>query len=269
VVNTVHGLYATADDRLGKRAVVYGLERMAAACSHAELVQNSEDLATLARLRVPERKLTLLGNGVDLRRFRAGADAAAVRARLRGELGVGDDTVVVGAVGRLVWEKGYRELLDAAGMLAHTAPGARLVVVGPHEPDKADAVDRATVDAATNVTFLGHRDDVHDLYHAFDVYVLASYREGFPRSAMEAAAAGLPLLLTDIRGCREVVDHDVSGLLVAPRDALGLAEALDRLVHDPALRARLGAAAAAKAVAEFDQRTQIERTLATYDRLLA
>jgi glycosyltransferase involved in cell wall biosynthesis len=90
VVNTVHGLYAQPDDPLPKRTVVYGLERLAATCSDAELLQNAEDLPVLRRLRVPERKLHLLGNGVDLSRFDPDAHAAR-RARVRAELGVADD----------------------------------------------------------------------------------------------------------------------------------------------------------------------------------
>jgi glycosyltransferase involved in cell wall biosynthesis len=271
IVNTVHGLYASSDDSWAKRAVVYSLERVAATCSDAELVQNSEDLAMLRRLRVPRSRLHQLGNGIDLGRFQASDGSAAIRARVRQELGVDDNTVVVGAVGRLVWEKGYRELLDAAIELRSRYPEARLVIVGPHEPDKADAVDSHSREAAerAGVIFLGHRDDIHELYHAFDIYVLASHREGFPRSAMEAAAAGLPLVLTDIRGCREVVDHDVTGLLVPVRETKAISDALASLVADADLRSRLGSSAAERAVAEFDQQSQIDLTLATYGRLLA
>jgi hypothetical protein len=104
---------------------------------------------------------------------------------------------------------------------------------------------------------------------AMDVYVLASYREGFPRSAMEAAASGLPIIATDIRGCRQVVDHDRTGLLVPVCDARALAAAVGRLATDPALRARMRDAALAKARAEFDDRRQVQITLDTYRRLLA
>ncbi|MGH8973228.1 MAG: glycosyltransferase, partial [Acidimicrobiia bacterium] len=96
VVNTQHGLYAQAVDRPARRLPVYALERLAAACSDVELIQNPEDLETLARLGVPRRKLRLLGNGVDLDRFRP--QPAAVRQAVRAELEVGDDEVVVGAV---------------------------------------------------------------------------------------------------------------------------------------------------------------------------
>lgn len=270
VVNTVHGLYATRDDPFFKRAVVYSLERLAASFSDAELVQNPEDIPTLRRLRIPKRKITLLGNGVDLARFRRPADADDIRSSVRSELGIGDDEIVVGAVGRLVWEKGYRELFEAMAVVRRRMPRARLLVVGPSDPDKADAVDAEAIAVAeaAGVVFAGERSDVVDLYTAMDVYVLASHREGFPRSAMEAAAMGLPIVATDIRGCRQVVEDGATGLLVHVDAAPELASALFRLVSDSALRQRYGAAAHEKAEVEFDQQDVIDTTLAVYERLL-
>lgn len=269
VVNTVHGLYALPDDRLAKRAVVYGLERLASTCSDAELVQNPEDLDTLRRtLRVPAAKLTLLGNGIDLARFRPD-ESGSTRRRVRGELGLDDSTVVVGAVGRLVLEKGYQELFEAWSSL-RSSTDAVLLVVGPDEPDKSDGIDEALLGRAEadGVRFLGMRDDVDDLYQAMDVYVLASHREGFPRSAMEAAACGLPIVATDIRGCRQVVDDGRTGVLVPVRSPEALASAIGRLVADPARRAAMSTAAVERARAEFDQARVIETTLSTYRRLL-
>jgi glycosyltransferase involved in cell wall biosynthesis len=267
VVNTQHGLYAQPRDRLARRGPVYGLERLAAACSDVELVQNPEDLETLARLAVSRSKLRLLGNGVDLERFRPQPDV--VRKEVRLELGVDDDQVVVGAVGRLVWEKGYAELFAAARRLLARRRDVVVVVAGPFDADKGDPLRPADVAAAegAGVRFLGHRDDPERLYAGFDIYVLASHREGFPRSAMEAAASGLPIVATDIRGCREVVQDGRTGLLVPVGDAAALAAAIDRLAGDAALRRRMGDAAADKAVDEFDQRDVIARTLETYARL--
>ncbi len=271
VVNTVHGLYATPDDPPAKRAVVYALERVAAACSHAELVQNPEDVEVLRRLRVPGDRLVLLGNGVDLGRFRPRRDEAA-RRRARRALGIGDDAVVAGTVGRLVWQKGFRELFDAAERLAGTHPHVTFAVVGPTDPAKGDALsddDLAAARRRGNIVFAGGRDDVEELYSAFDLFVLPSYREGFPRSAMEAAASGLPVVATDIRGCRQVVDDGTTGLLVPLHDANRLAEAVARLCDDPELRDKMGAAAVAKARADFDDRAVVATTLSVYARVLA
>ena len=173
-------------------------------------------------------------------------------------------------VGRLVWEKGYREVFAAATRLRARAPSARVVVVGPVDPEKRDALDRGRRRRGprAGVTFLGMRDDVEDLYAGMDLYVLASHREGFPRSAMEAAAMGLPVVATDIRGCRQVVDDGTTGRLVPVRDAGALTDAIADLVADPDARRAMGTAARRKARREFDQRRVIDLTLEVYSALL-
>ena len=269
VVNTVHGLYATPEDPWTRRAVVYGLERVAAACSHAELLQSVEDVEVLRRLGVPARRIQVLGNGVDLSRF--SVPTVVEREAARSRLGLRPDQVAVGVVARLVWEKGLAEVIEAATVMSSTHPQVRWLVVGPLDSDKSDGLAPADLDrvsAESGITFLGERSDVEDFYRALDMYVLASHREGFPRSAMEAAASGLPLVVTDIRGCRQVVDDGVNGRLVRPRDAASLGQAVSMLAADAEMRTRMGEASRAKAVREFDQQQVIDITLATYRRLL-
>ena len=270
IVHTVHGIFALPEDRWTKKAVVYTLDRVASNFSDMELVQNPEDMPVLRRLRVPERRLRLLGNGIDLARFDPSRFSPQRIADLRAELGFGPDDIVCGAVGRLVWEKGYRHLFEAAARLRRAMPQLKFVIVGPTADRDAvprDELDR--VSALGNVQFLGVRDDVERLYAAMDLYVLATFREGFPRSAMEAAAMGLPLALTDIRGCRQVVDDGVNGVLVPVRDSSALADAIAALARDPSLRRRMGHASSEKAKREFDQQRVIDITLEVYDRLLA
>ncbi len=271
VVNTVHGLYAQPTDRWFRRTAVYGLERLAASCSDAELVQNPEDVATLGRLGVPSDRLHLLGNGIDLDRFAPADSADDTRLSARRELGIAPETPVIGMVGRLVWEKGYREFFEAIIELQERADHRfDVVVVGPAEPGKVGAVDRETIARMSKrgVRFLGARTDVDRLLRMVDVFALPSYREGFPRAAMEASAMGIPVVATDIRGCRQVVVDGETGLLVGPGDSAALCDALSRLLLDPALRTNLGAAAARRAAFEFDQERVISRTLAIYRQLL-
>lgn len=269
VVNTVHGLYALPEDRWTRRRCVYALEHLASRASDAELVQNIEDLRTLARIGVPPMKLHLLGNGIDLGRFDPDSVSPETRARVRARLGVGVDEVLCGAVGRLVREKGYPELIASYAEVRARAPQVRLVIVGPRDPDKADGLSEPALEAAraAGVILLGPRDDLVELYAAMDLYVLASRREGFPRSAMEAAAMGLPVVATDIRGCRQVVEDGRTGLLVPPGEVPSLTEALLSLSTDAAWRRSLGAAARSRARREFDQQTVIDLTLEVYRRL--
>jgi glycosyltransferase involved in cell wall biosynthesis len=270
VVNTVHGLYAVPGDRAAKRLPVYAVERIAAACSDAELVQGPEDLETLASIGVPRRKLHRLGNGIDLTRFDPAAVAAPARAAVRREMGASDDDVVFGVVGRLVREKGIDDVVAAARLLRTRS--ARVVVIGPTDPEKADGyteADLAAISRDTGIVFLGTRTDMPACYAAMDALVFPSYREGFPRAPMEAAAMGRPVIATDVRGCREVVEPGVTGLLVPARDPAALAAAMDDLAADAARRDALGRAGRAKAQREFDDRRVVDITLDVYARQLA
>ncbi|MEI6401053.1 MAG: glycosyltransferase family 4 protein [Actinomycetota bacterium] len=267
VVNTQHGLYAQPSDRWQRRLPVYAAERAAAAFGHLELVQNPEDVDTLVhRLHIPARRVRLLGNGIDLSRFDPSASGNHARAERRLSWGVDNDDVVVGVVGRLVREKGIVELLEAAHRLRTSHSRVRFVIVGPTDEGKADAVDAASIERAVadGVVFTGARTDMPECYSAFDVFVTASWREGFPRSAMEAAAMGLPTVATDIRGNRQVIDDGVTGVLIPVRDASALAAAVADLADDAERRRAMGTAARARALEHFDQQRVIDISLAAY-----
>ncbi len=253
VVNTCHGLWAGPDDSWPKRVLVVGVEGVASRFSHAELFQNEVDRRRL-RWAVDDRKATVVGNGVDLARFRFDPSG---RARVRAEWGVGDDEVLVGGVGRRVAEKGIVELAEAAALLHDRA---RYVCVGPRDDAKSDRISVTL----GGLRLVDERTDMPGVYSALDVFVLPSHREGFSRSAMEAAACGRASVLSDIRGCREIGDHRQHLMLVPPRDPGRLAAAIRILVEDPTLRERLGAAAATRAHGAFDQRRVAHRSLETY-----
>jgi glycosyltransferase involved in cell wall biosynthesis/ribosomal protein S18 acetylase RimI-like enzyme len=271
VVNTVHGFYSTREDPATKRAVVLALEGLAARFSDLELYQSEEDLTWARRARVVSgSKSVLLGNGTDLSLFDPASVSAERMAALRDELGIPRDAPVVGTVGRLVREKGYREFFHTAARIRSGMPEARFVAIGGPDPGKGDAIaEREVSEAGEHVTFTGWRKDVRDLLAMMDVFVLASWREGVPRSAIEAAAMGKPMVLTDIRGCREVVRDGIEGLLVPPRSGQRLAGAVARLLADPELRRRLGRSARARARERFDEEKVVETVVARYRELLA
>ncbi|MGH2793469.1 MAG: GNAT family N-acetyltransferase [Actinomycetota bacterium] len=270
VVNTQHGLYAMPEDKPARKAAVLSIEWIAARFSDSELFQSAEDLVWAKRLRIARPpKARLLGNGIDLERFDPAAVPAERIGKLRAELGIGEGAVVVGAVGRLVAEKGYRELFEAAARVRVAHPDAVFLIVGGADPEKWDSIPADEMAGAReHAIFAGHRDDVRDLMALMDVFVLASWREGLPRSAIEAAAMGKPLVLTDIRGCREVAREGVEGFLVPPRDAERLAGAIEQLVADEGLRERLGGAARERALERFDERKVEEIVVTEYRRVL-
>lgn len=270
VMNTVHGLYATESDPRTKRFMIYGLERAASLFSDLELVQNPEDVDVLRKLGVPRRKVVTLGNGVSLERFTVAP--AERRAKARATLGLDDSEVVIGVVGRLVWEKGLREVFEVARRLPGRLDGVRIIIAGPLDPEKSDglsASDLVAIGEETGVEFIGEWTDIETVYDALDIYVLASHREGFPRSAMEAAASGVPVIASSIRGCRQVVEHRRTGLLYPVGKVSELTEAICSLATSDDRRREMGVAARRKAEAEFDQQTIINIILDAYQRLLA
>jgi glycosyltransferase involved in cell wall biosynthesis len=185
---------------------------------------------------------------------------------VRREWRIHHEDLVCGVVGRLVREKGIAELIDVVEQLHESHPVVKFVFVGPSDPGKRDAVDDATLAHASGAgaIFTGERTDMPECYAAMDVFVTASWREGFPRSAMEAAAMGLPAIGTDIRGNRQVIDDGVTGILVPVRDPVALATAIRRLAADGPTRRLMATAARRRAIDEFDQRDVIDRTLAAY-----
>jgi glycosyltransferase involved in cell wall biosynthesis len=272
VVNTLHGFYFHDGMHPLARRLYVAIEKVAARFSDLILSQNPEDVRTAAREGIaPPDRLRVLGNGIDLQRFdpvrvsRPAAEAA------RESLGIPTGVPVVGFVGRRVAEKGLPELLLAMRAVRACHPAARLLVIGPADDEKPDAVgpERArALGVAEACVFAGLREDMPEMYSVMDVFVLPSHREGFPRAAMEAAAMRLPCVVTDIRGCRQVVTHEGNGLLVPVGDSAALGRAILTILGDPARARALGDEGRRRARHEFDQRAVFATVIAAYEELL-
>ncbi|MBT5413073.1 MAG: glycosyltransferase family 4 protein [Rhodospirillaceae bacterium] len=269
IVYTAHGFYFHDHMPAAKRLAHIALEWLGGRFTHVLFTQAREDAETARRLRLTRaRAIEAIGNGVDPARFAPPADPAAHRAQMRTALGTPEDAVVVAVVGRLVAEKGYPELFEAMAGLA-AEPIVELWVVGERlASDHASAIDESLAKIASapalagRIRLLGYRADVADLLHAADIFTLPSHREGMPRSIIEAMFCGLPVVATDIRGSREEVVPGETGALVPVQDSRALAEALNRLIRDPALRATQGTAGRARALVEFDEARVVARQLA-------
>jgi sugar transferase (PEP-CTERM/EpsH1 system associated) len=210
-------------------------------------------------LRVPERRFEVIYNGVDVTRT-----SAADRGGARRIMGAAEGEVVVGSVGRLVTVKNYELLLGAFSRLA---PPARLVLIGDG-PERARLEGLADAKGiAARTTFLGHREDVADLLVGLDVFVLPSLSEGMSNTLLEAMAAGLPTIASDVGGNREIVQDGDSGLLFASEDEAGLLDGLRRLAGDPARRAELGRAGRDRVTREFSMDAMIGKYEALYERV--
>jgi len=195
---------------------------------------------------------------------------------LRARLGFTPKNRVIGFVGRLVREKGVVELFEAMARVATQFPEARLLVVGDTLKSDRDTQTIARLNRIITserlddvVRFTGFRDDIPDLLAIMDVFVLPSHREGMPRTILEAMAAGKPVVATNIRGCREEVVDEVTGLLVPVCDPEALAEAILRLLRDEELARRIGEAGRKRVQEEFDEADVLRRQVDAYQKLLA
>jgi glycosyltransferase involved in cell wall biosynthesis len=163
------------------------------------------------------------------------------------------------------------ELLAAARIVLAGAPGARFLFVGGTDSDKAD---RLTSEVARDAglhhacVFAGLRQDMPEMYGVMDVFVLPSYREGFPRAPLEASAMKVPCVVTDVRGCRQAVTDGGNGLVVPLGDVPALARAILSILTRPGLAHRLGVEGRRRALREFDERSVFATVLAEYARLL-
>jgi glycosyltransferase involved in cell wall biosynthesis len=271
VVHTVHGMAYSCDTPPLRRRVHATAERIACACADLVFTQSLEDRETLLVTHaVPASKIVAIGNGIDLSRF-SPAHASTTRREARDALGMTADDVLFVSASRLIREKGFVELCEAAARVRVTHPYIQLAIAGEVDAERADALDGSVIAAAraAGVRFLGRREDMPALYAASDVVVLASWHEGMPRTLMEGAAVGRPLLTTDVVGCREIVRPPRNGLRVPVRDAQALARAMIELAEAPELRRRLGDANAAEAGERFDIQTVVTRVSESYARLLS
>jgi len=245
----------------GLKVVVSILYKIALS-GKAKLVifQNPEDHETFLskRLLKKEKAFVIRGSGVDVKRFVPSGDRK------------GDPVILLAA--RMLWAKGIGELILAARLLHEWKVPCKVVLAGKADPGNPTSISEAELRKMNSegvVSWIGHHEDIEKIYGTADIVVLPSYYpEGVPKNLIEAAACGLPLVATDVPGCREVVRHGENGLLVPVKDSQALAIALKTLIEDKDLRARMGKRSREIAVAEFSQEKIISETLSVYERVL-
>lgn len=225
------------------------------------ILLNKDDLGFFNSSKIVDMNLIRLlpGAGIDCNRFKPRRSAKQ------------DLNFCVLLAARMLWDKGIAEFVEAARILLRRGRKINFLLAGSPDPGNPAAVPVEDINVWVQeglVKWLGHVNDMPNLYHSVDVVVLPSYREGLPTGLTEAGSCGLPLITTDVPGCREVVLDEVDGILIPPRDSIALANAIARLQDAPFLCKQLGSAARQKALAFFDQNIVIERTLAIYDELI-
>jgi len=204
-------------------------------------VQNHDDYKFIKKLGISEEKIHLiLGSGVDVARY------SPVKKN--------NQIPLVILPSRMLWVKGVGEFVEAARVLKNQSIKCRCILVGDNDDDNPASISNKQLSYWQDegiVEWWGHSDDMEGVLSKADIICLPSYREGLPKSLLEAAASGLPIITTDVPGCREVVEHKVNGFLVPPQDYENLVRTLKVLIEDKKIRLKMGKMGRKKALSEL------------------
>lgn len=272
IINTIHGFYFNENSFSLQRDLLILIEKIAAKCSDLIFSQNKEDIKTAIKEKIcNSQKIKYLGNGVDIQKFNGERFSEEFIDKKKGELNLNSNFKIIGIIGRLVKEKGYLELFEALKKVLNRFPDIMLLVIGPEEPKKKDKIKRNIVKnygIEENVLFLGQRTDIDELYPLFDIFVLPSHREGFPRTIIEAQAVAKPVITTNIRGCREAIENNKTGILISPKNSEELSKAVIYLFENLERAKEMGKSGRRKVEREFDEKIVFDRIKKEYQRLI-
>lgn len=223
------------------------------------IIENHDDLQSLVSSHFVRRNDLVLikGAGVDTNVFTSTPEPSG--------------PIVISFIARMLRDKGAAEFVEAARLVAKTGVDARFQLVGDVDFGNPTTLKQSQLEDWNRegiVSWKGHVSDIPTILSGSHIVCLPSYREGLPKSLLEAMAAGRPAVATDVPGCREVVIHEHNGLLVEPRNPQALADALQRLIADPELRIRFGAAGRLRAEHEFSTARINSQTLEVYESLV-
>lgn len=175
-----------------------------------------------------------------------------------------DEGLRVTMIARAIKHKGVVEFIEAANQLSQKFPDVTFQFVGSPDNGNRFSLSETFMQNQSSLHYLGHQDNIRHILSQSDIFVLPSYREGLPRTSMEAASMGLPIVTTDVVGCRETVEDGINGFIVPPQEFKTLALSIEKLLRDPQLRLRMGEASRIKAVSEFDIDTIVSKHFEVY-----
>ena len=267
IYNLVEGLGSFyVEDRWKNRLMRLLIERLYrrtfAVSDRVFFVNRDDPQYMIEKKIVPPEKVTIIRSvGVDTRFFSPEKVDEKRLAVLKNAYAA-DGKPVVLMVARAIWHKGVREFYQMAEMLQDKAT---FILVGGTDPGNPSCADENFLSQGS-VQWVGEQSEMREWTALADIYVLPSYREGVPRTLLEAASMAKPIVSTDVVGCREVVENGVNGFLVPPKDANALARAVDKLLEEPAMRHKMGQASRELAVKEFDIEKIVAQYLPWYER---
>ncbi|ARV62588.1 glycosyltransferase family 1 protein [Nostocales cyanobacterium HT-58-2] len=276
IVYTSHGFPFHELSPASQYRFYFTVEKLAALITDLILSQNHEDIATAKKSGLcPPEKLGYLGNGVDIDRFKRERIDFTHQTELRKSLGIPETAnSIIGTIGRLTRKKGSGYLIEAAAKLLPEFPNLHVLIIGGQlntdpEPFQTELMEKIhTLGIEKHVTLTGDRQDIPELLGLLDIFTLPTFtHEGLPRSILEAMSMGLPVVATDIRGCREAVVNGKTGFIVPPQNSEKLAEALRTLLSNSELRQAYGKAGRQRIEAEYDERLVFRRLEEFYREL--
>jgi glycosyltransferase involved in cell wall biosynthesis len=271
IIYTAHGFYFHDEMPSYKRKFFILLEKISGKITDFLFTQSSEDYETAIKTGIiKEEKVLAIGNGVDVERFNP--NRYGEQKELKNSLGIPDKAFVVGMIGRLVKEKGVIEFLEAAEILNLDNPDIYFLLIGDRlVSDHAESVDKKLQSSKNklrdNLILTGLRADIPELISLMSVFCLPSWREGMPRTIIEAMMMQKPVIATDIRGSREEVEINETGLLVPIRDTEKLSNAINKVKSNPEWASKLGLAGRSKAVNHYDESKIISIQIKKIDEL--
>ena len=274
VIYTAHGFYFHDNMSLVNRSFFVFLEKFAGKFTDFLFCQSSEDAQDAIKEGImPVEKVLAIGNGVDDAKFNPSKYRDSV-SQNRKSIGIPEDALVVGIIARMVKEKGYQELLEASIHLAERHPDFYLLVVGgklasDHDQAIDSILEKARVRMGPRLVEVGFRSDTPMLLSLMDIFCLPSYREGLPRTIIEAMMMAKPVVATDIRGCREEVVHEKTGLLVPCKNTLKLELALEQILMDKELAESMGSEGQKIANELFIESKVVQLQISTVQRLIS
>lgn len=261
VVNSVTGLGHTFAKNGLLKHIVSKMYKVAFSGSSHIIFQNIDNQKMFLRNKIVLRKATHLvkGSGVNTDHFSPGMNKTQL-----------DNNVRFSLIARLIWDKGVREFVEAAKIVKGRCPLAHFALIGNPDEGNPNAVSQrylAKLKDVEAIRWTGHTDDVKTAIQNSDVIVLpSSYGEGVPRTLIEGASMAKPLVTTNVPGCREIVDHNINGLLIPPNDVNALIDAMLKLANNPEMRYQMGQNGRKKVLEEFDEKIVIQKTLEIYKK---
>ena len=257
VIYTAHGFYFHENMNIVKFKIFFLLEKIAGNFTDILFTQSAEDKNFAIKFNIlPEDKIFAIGNGVNKKKFNPLniKDTSSIKKELK----IPKKSYVIGCIARMVEEKGLKEFLDAAKLICKKFENIYFIIIGErltsdHNSNVETYITSAKKQINKNISFLGLRKDIPEMISIMDLYCLPSWREGMPRSIIEAMMMSKPVIATDIRGSREEVINNQTGLIVPVKSTFELVNAMSKLIKDRKTGVKFGMEGRKRALKIFDE----------------